>query len=866
MKSSKLITELKQQYNTMRAKTETLFFEHHDSEQYMSDQTALIDDILYTLWNQSLKNAPVCLIALGGYGRKQLHPYSDIDILILTNEDISKDNYLFIERFIAVVWDIGLTISQSVHSLNTCLAFAKNDLNFMTNLLDRRYIAGDDNILSDLEQSLTEEPLWDSSAFFTAKLAEQKKRHQKYGNSSYNLEPNIKQGPGGMRDIQTIFWIAKHHFKIKTPQELVNLKFLTEEEYQSLIEGQRFLWQLRTRLHLLSGRHEERLLFEYQTTLAKEQSEVFDTTNAAVEAFMQKYYKTVKEINELKDLLLQLFDETILHNCDTSHYQPINERFHSINDYLEIKHPKFLQSNPEILIEIFLIMAKSPSIKGIRATTIRLLREHRHLVTETFRNKEIHCQFFVELFTQYGVISQQVRLLNRYGILENYLPFFKILVGQMQHDLFHMYTVDRHIIGILQNIDHFYNDQQVELFPHCSDAMKKIDKPIHLYLGAFFHDAGKGQGGDHSIIGAELAEKFCIQHNISTEGMQLITWLVRHHLLMSETAQRMDIYDPDVVAQFAQKIETKHRLHHLYLLTCADIHATNESLWNSWRSSLLRDLYLATLEHFSREKSHKIEAAKLVTQIQFQALGVLETDYFHEVQINDACELWQQWSNPYFLHHSPKRIAWHTAAILKHEIDPLILISPYRNQGGTEIFIYIKDKDYIFSNTTAVLDKLQLSIVEAQIITAKNGYTLDSFIVINKQGRMLADAAEINRLHQLLLKQLVALPVSPHLTKRRISRRLKYFNQTIKITIINNKRTEVHIRTSDRPGLLARIALAFVACNIRLINAKISTLGDQVEDIFFISDPQGNKIEQPATQQQIIQTIEAHILKGKTSR
>lgn len=866
MKSSKRITELKNQYKATRSEIKAEFSQHNDARQLMLEGTQLIDKLLKALWQYSLQDTPACLIALGGYGRCQLHPCSDIDALLLTKTTPDKDDCLKIERFIATVWDVGLTISQSVHDLPTCLAFAKDDLSFMTNLLDRRYLTGCETLFSSLEKALEENQLWDSGQFYKAKLEEQAIRHQKYGNSSYNLEPNIKQGPGGLRDIQTIFWIAKHHFKIRTPNDLVALGFLTKEEYATLNQGESFLWQLRTQLHLLTGRNEDRLLFEYQTTLAKQQTNKFKTPNAAVEFFMQTYYRSVKEINELKDLLLQLFDETILHGNDISHYQPINERFHCINDYIEIKDQALLQTYPEMLVEIFLIMAKDPNIKGIRATSIRLLREHRHLIDNAFRDKQIHRDFFIELFQQSGAISQQVRLLNRYGILENYLPFFKIIVGQMQHDLFHMYTVDRHIIGILQNIDHFYNENEIELFPFCSEAIKKIDDPLYLYLAAFFHDMGKGQGGDHSIIGAQLAEQFCQQHNIPKEGEQMIVWLVQNHLLMSNTAQRMDIYDPEVIAQFATQVTTKDYLHHLYLLTCADIHATNENLWNSWRSSLLRDLYLATLEHFKQENNQKIEVAKLVTQIQLQTLAIIEADFYHQVQVDDACELWQQWSNPYFLHHSVKRIAWHTAKILGRETEPLILISPYRNQGGTEIFIYIKDRDYIFSNTTAVLDKLQLNIVEAQVITARDGYTLDSFIVINKLGKTITDQHEITRIQDLLHKQLIKLSPKPRLIKRRISRRLLHFSRSIDIKITNNKQTEIHIKTSDRPGLLARIALALVECNVRLINAKISTLGDQVEDIFFVSTPQGGRIEEAEQQQRIIETMTNRILKpGGTS-
>lgn len=833
--------KFKKQYRSSELLLEQAFNSDQKINSIIQVRSKLIDTLIIQAWQYIglPTEQEFCLIATGGYGRQELHPYSDVDLLILVADDFRKQYTSVLESLITFLWDIGFQISQSVRSLEESIHYATSDLSTATSLLDRRYLLGNKELYAKFVDEVSIQKLWDSQKFFTEKLAEQKLRYQKYGNTSYNLEPNIKEGPGGLRDIQMILWIAKQRFSLEKIEDLVEHGFLTSKEVNTLIHGQYYLCALRTALHHLCKHKEERLLFDHQLQLAQNKYGTELANNMAVERFMQTYYRTVKEMNELNDLLMQLFQEIIFSKKTLPKPVKLNDRFQVRNDVIEINDSDVFKNNPSSLLEIFVCLAKNPQLQGVRASTIRQITRWRDLIDAEFRDSPKNHKLFIELFQQKSDISRQLRLMNRYGILGRYLPAFGNIIGQMQYDLYHLYTVDRHLIAIVQNVCKF--SEEPEQFPLCYQLLKQIPKREILLLAALFHDLGKGQGGDHSEIGAKLADEFCRQHEIDDYDRELMMWLVEKHLVMSNTAQRKDIYDPDVIAEFAETVKYKAYLDHLYILTCADLIATNDNLWNSWRDSLLRDLYKATEQALISKRDQKIKTATIIQAIKQESMAILLNSESELITEEAVTKLWEQWNKTYFLHHEPVQIASHTQAVLEHmsQHSPLILTSTYHNQGGTEIFINLPDQNYIFANTTAILDSFDLNIVDAQIITTHSGFTLDSYVVIDRKGKAIKDEKLLANIRNKLKQQLTGQIQPPHITNRRQTRRQRHFKYPSKINFSqdqNRNRTIMELNTPDRSGLLAKVGMAFAEANVRLQSAKIATLGEKVEDLFYITD------------------------------
>lgn len=793
---------------------------------------------------------------MGGYGRQELHPYSDIDILILAHESSLTSKSILISQFVTLLWDIGLQIGSSVRTVSQTRQMVIEDITCATSLLDARFLQGSMALFLQMGNEADPRKLWSSRDFYAAKRKEQELRYEKYGDTSYHLEPNLKESPGALRDIQTTLWIAQHFYGVKKFEELEAKGFLTLEELHILQKEQNQLWRLRTTLHHMTGRDENRLLFDYQLRIAQTSKPEL-SPQAAVENLMQNYYRTVWELNALNDMLLQWLDE-VIYNDKSIKITRINNRFSICNGYIEVSSPKVFEECPESLIEIFVLFARRRKIKGLRATTIRSLRNHRYLITSNYKKNLKVTTLFMSLFQESGNIAKALKLMNRYGILGKYLNAFGHLIGRMQYDLYHIYTVDRHLIVAVHNIYRFTLEKYKEMFPLCFDLIKTIPKMELLYLAAFFHDMGKCHGGDHSKVGAKLTKDFCKTHHLSEQDTALLVWLVEHHLIMSVTAQRMDIYDPDVINHFANLVRNELYLKYLYLLTCADIWATNPALWNNWKASLLGNLYQSTLRVLS-DNSVKIDKLRLIEQIQEQARMLMKESAMDASMING---LWNQWGNQYFLHHSPEKIVWHTQAILNHhhkEI-PLVLVSSYKNQSGTEIFIHMLDRDFIFSNTTLVLDKFDLNIVEAQVITTADGTTLDSYIVIDKKGNPLTNTKKINELADALSMQLQN-PHKPRLLKRYHQKKSQHFTHSPEIRLshhVNSNETQLDITVPDRPGLLACIGMAFVDAEIQVRHAKIVTLGERVEDTFRITDKNACALSEEK-QQKLSQELQKYL-------
>ncbi|TCO83707.1 UTP--GlnB (protein PII) uridylyltransferase GlnD [Plasticicumulans lactativorans] len=803
----------------------------------------LIDHALTLVWTHFLGSAPaeIALLAVGGYGRGELHPCSDVDIMLLLRHAEDADTGGRIEQFLTFLWDIGLEVGQSVRTLEDCERECAADLTVATNLMEARLLAGPAALYHAMRARTGPERVWPVRQFFEAKRQEQIRRYRKYHDTEYDLEPNVKEGPGGLRDLQMIGWVAKRHFGANTLEDLVGHGFLTEREYRDLLGYRDFLWQVRFGLHAITGRREDRLLFDHQRTLAKLFGYTESVSALAVEQFMQRYYRTIMELSRLNGMLLQLFEEAILLADDDAPPQPLNRRFQVRKGYLEATRPNVFLRYPLALLELFLLLQQHPEIKGVRAETVRLVRDHRPLIDERFRNDVRAKTLFMEILRQPRCLTRQLRRMNQYGILAAYLPEFAQIVGRMQHDLFHTYTVDQHTLFVVRNLRRFYLPKFEHEFPHCSEVCKRIPKPELLYIAALYHDIAKGRGGDHSVLGAEDAEAFCERHGLSRFDTGLVKWLVRYHLLMSVTAQKKDIQDPEVIQTFARQVGDQNRLDYLYLLTVADIRATNPSLWNTWRASLLRELFEATRRALLRGLGTPLDKEECIREIQSAARAHLARTGIDRTRI-DA--VWSGFGDDYFLRYSPDEIAWHTRAILKKkESTPLppvlVLAREDAARGGTELFIYARDQKNLFATIVAVLDQLGLTVLDARIITSHGDFTLDSFTVLEDSGAPITDRPRIRAITRTLRRYLQHPEQPVALTSRRAPRVLKHFRIPTQVSVsddVANRRTVLQIITWDRPGLLARIGRAFVDCDILVHNAKIATLGERAEDVFFITD------------------------------
>ncbi|WP_252180095.1 [protein-PII] uridylyltransferase [Endozoicomonas sp. 4G] len=851
--------------NTLQACKETLnqwFRQEVNIDQLVYSYTWLIDQMLITAWEQSAWDDAkhISLLAVGGYGRGELHPGSDIDILILLESDKYQAHQSEIEAFITILWDIGLKVGSSVRSIKECAEQARDDLTIITNLMEARPLSDPKSLNKRLQEMIDVRHMWPSDQYLQAKFDEQKARHKKYADTAYSLEPNIKGSPGGIRDLHMLGWAAKRHFGTQDPIKLMDLNFLTDTEYQQLIRCRAFLWKIRWALHTLTGRGEDRLLFDHQRSLAKQFGYQDHPGSLAVEQFMQSYFRTVLIVDQFKDLILQHFDDTILKADKPQTITPINERFQIYNGYIEVTHDRVFTEHPPAILELFVLMTRDPNILGPRAETIRLLRDVRHIVDNRFRKDPRCSKLFLQLLQAPYGLTISLRRMARYGILGRYLPEFGRIIGQMQFDLFHAYTVDAHTLLLIKHLRSFRYEENKQRYPIACKLIHDIKKPELLYVAGLYHDIGKGRGGDHSQLGAADAEVFCRRHGLRRVDTRLIVWLVREHLSLSTTAQKKDLSDPEVIHDFARKVGNLNNLNHLYLLTIADINATNPALWNGWRSSLLQQLYSQTRQVLEYGIENMPDSHERVQDIQQETLELLAGDNLNTQSIQS---LWNTLDDDYFCRHDPHEIAWHTRGILNHKpLEPLVLTRETdtdREHSGSQIFVYTPDRPNLFAATVAGLDSLHLSIQDARIITSSHQFSLDTYTVLEEDGSAIGNnesrIVQIQSHLQDILNNPKQMPVA---AQRRTPRQLRHFAKEPQITISNLpgiKKTLLEIKATDRPGLLARVVRTFVELELQVHNAKVATFGEKLEDSFFITDKHHQPISDPDFAQHICQTL-----------
>lgn len=837
-----VIDEKTQAYNE-------LFHDLYPIEKLVKGLSAFFDEILQTAWvMKGLSDEQhISLVAVGGYGRGELHPKSDIDLLLLIENEASapKDK---IEAFITFLWDINLDIGHSVRTIDQSAEMAKQDLTVITNLIESRTLAGPNELLTALNTQIGIDKMWDGHTFYRAKLEEQKQRHNKYQNTAYNLEPNLKECPGGLRDMQVIDWVAKRHLHTSRLSALIDKNFLSEEEYIQLKGAVSHLWRIRWALHMVVKRKEDRLLFDHQRTLTTLFGYDDDDLKRNVERFMQGYYQSVASIQQLNNLLLQHFEESFLPQESRETPKTLNERFQVANGKIEARSARLFQEHPSCLLEVYVLLGAHEEVSEIRAHTMRQIRDNLDLIDDNFKNDKVNKGLFLDIMASRYRLTSILRSMKHLGVLSRYLPEFGAIVGQMQHDLFHIYTVDAHTLQLIENLRRLRLPESKQKFPISFQTIRHIAKVELLYIAGLFHDIAKGRGGDHSELGCVDAQVFCESHGLSKQDTNLVVWLVKHHLVMSVTAQRKDISDPEVIWEFANFVQDQEHLDYLFLLTVADINATNPTMWNSWRASLMRQLYLETRRALRRGLDSPIDAETISDEHKQRAVEIIIE---RNIDLMEAENLWKLMEDEYFIRSNGGEIAWNTEAILKHSDSskPLIAITPMggRNfSGASKVFIYTPISQHLFAATTAIFEQLGLTVLDAKTFNTHHDYSLDSFVVMDSNDNALyQDQDRIDFIRNTLMEQLETPSLYESMIQRHTPRILKMFTSPAEAHFVSQPEevwSALEVIAPDRPGLLALVSQFFVNNGIMLHKAKIATLGERVEDTFYVTEENGDLI------------------------
>ena len=808
----------------------------------------LIDQLLEKAWIRFFPESTPSpsLIAAGGYGRRELNLESDIDLLILL-PDLSSNpaNAPLLansESFIRFCWDIGLKVGHSIRNLEEAIEVASEDLSAMTNMMETRLIHGERDDFERLQIRLRKKDMWPWSRYMEAKLKEQQARHFHFGDTAYNLEPNIKESPGGLRDLHMVSWVANRYFGTSDFAELVEHEFLTPQEYAGLIKCRNFLWQLRNGLHLITGRCEDRLVFDHQRELAKQLGFKQKGNHLAVEEMMKRYYRTVKEVQLLNEITLQHFEEVIL-SPNTPKPKKLNPRFNAIGNYLEAARSDLFETQPNALLELFYLMQQQPELVGVRASTIRLVRSNLDKIDSQFRKDPENQATFLNIFKHQDGLTHSLRRMNAYGVLGKFFPEFGKIVGQMQHDLFHVFTVDAHSLFVVGNLRKLMLDRFENEFPILRTILSKLNRRDRLYIAALCHDIGKGSGKDHSEVGEKITLSLCKRLGMSEYDIEFVAWLVRNHLIMSWTAQREDTSDQSVIDRFAQRVGDQEHLDNLYLLTVADIRGTSPNVWNEWKGQLLSDLHTST----SRRMRSGISGPEAISKRVEDRKNAIEKLVSQTISDKKLNQFWNQLDQEYFLRNGPETCAWHAQQICVAEILdlPLVAIRHRPEVKAQQILVATPDSDDLLSRSTGAIDNLGLSILDARIHQTKSGLGILVFVTsINDEDAENKDYQDIqiSRIREFLLSAKENyVPAS-----RVLPRAIKQFSVETLVTFndeINLDHTMMEIVSRDRPGLLYHVSIALLECKVRLVSAKVSTVGEKAEDTFFITDRDGNPVK-----------------------
>ena len=824
--------QLKRQLKADRQIVIAAFHEDGKPEKLLRSLRQSVDAVLSTAWQAAALPANTALVGVGGYGRGELFPYSDVDLLILLEQAPDAATQSKLEELVQLLWDLGLEIGHSIRTVDECMSESQADITVQTSLLEARLICGDQPLFEQMQRRY--DAAMDPQAFFHAKMLEMRQRHAKYEDTAYSLEPNCKESPGGLRDLQVILWMVKAAGLANSWRTLATSGLITQTEAKQLMEKERAFKDIRVRLHLHAGRREDRLVFDVQTAIAETLG--LQATGSGVhmrrasEYLMQRYYWAAKTVTQLNTILLQNIEERLFPQSGQA--VAINERFNELNGFIDISADDTFEKHPSAMLEIFVLMTERPALKGMTSRATRALWHERFKIDAAFRHNPVNRALFLRILQAPVGIIHALRRMNEMSVLGRYLPNFRKIVGQMQHDLFHVYTVDQHILMVVRNMRRFTMTEHAHEYPFCSQLMANFAQPWLLYLGALFHDIAKGRGGDHSKLGTVDATQFCEEHGMSAEDTELVVFLVENHLTMSQVAQKQDLSDPDVIAAFAHTVKDERHLTALYLLTVADIRGTSPKVWNAWKAKLLEDLYRITLRVLGGEPH---SADRELKNRQQEALATLRL-YGLPPDAHEA--LWQQLDVAYFLRHDASDIAWQTRALYDrlNSDKPVIKCRLATIGEGLQIAVYIKDQPDLFARICSYFDRKNFSILDAKIHTTRHGYALDTFLV-TEQSFAKSYRDIISLIEHELCELLTTPEALPAPSKGRLSRLSRNFPIQPTVDLRPDERGQYYllsVAANDRTGLLYSIANVLTKYRINLHTAKVMTLGERVEDVFLV--------------------------------
>ncbi len=794
-----------------------------------------VDGTLAGLWNAAAMPSGAALLAVGGYGRGELFPHSDVDVLVLVAPGAAQSAKAQIESFITACWDLGLEIGSAVRSVEECVEEARRDVTVQTALLEARFICGARRPFARF-RSATAEAL-EIRAFLRAKTLEMRQRHVKFEGTPYALEPNCKESPGGLRDLQVVIWIARAAGLGRTWSELAGKGLITPFEVNQLHKHEGSLRVIRAMLHAVAGRREDRLVFDLQTALAEAFGYKATKGQRSSEVLMHRYYWAAKAVTQLNQILMLNIEERIS-GSEQAPMRRINERFFDRSGTLEVARDDLYFENPHAILETFLVYQQTPGLQGLSSRTLRALYTARNTMDARFRHDPLNRELFMDMLRQPSGTTHAFRLMNQTSVLGRYLWVFRRIVGRMQHDLFHVYTVDQHILMVLRNMRRFFIPEHAHEYPFCSQLASTWDAPWLLYVAALFHDVAKGRGGDHSELGAREARRFCRDHGIAKAETQLIEFLVKHHLTMSRIAQKEDLSDAEVIAGFARLMGTERRLTALYLLTVADIRGTSPKVWNAWKGKLLEDLYRLTLRALGGARLNldaEIEARKQ------EARGMLA---LRSALPGTEEPLWKTLEISYFARHDAADIAWHARELWRHlETQvPVVRARPSSVGDGLQVLVFAPDRPDLFARICGYFDSAGFSVQDAKVHTTRAGYALDTFQIVSAYGEEAVSGYRdfIQLVEIQATSALASSGPLPETGRGRVSRRVRSFPITPRVSLAPDERAQrwlLTVSASDRSGLLYAIARVLARNRINLQLAKVTTLGERVEDTFLVDGP-----------------------------
>jgi [protein-PII] uridylyltransferase len=844
------IARLKTTFNEARQAAFQQFRSKPQAEPLLAATTLATDQLLRALWASAQMPASAALCAVGGYGRTEQFPHSDVDLLILMPSEPQGDELGIIEQFVGRCWDIGLPLGHSVRTIDQCLSEAAQDVTVMTSLLEVRYLCGSRAFVKRLQQRLDQQI--DPVRFLEAKVLEQQQRHAKYQDTPYSLEPNAKESPGGLRDLHILRWVARAARKGQSWAEMARHGLMTEQEARKARQTEGQLKQIRAWLHLLAGRREDRLVFDLQAPVARALGFNDGSNRRASEELMQRYYRAAKAATQLNHLVLLSLAEQVQPDAERAakraalSVRAIDHQFQEVAGHLDLVDPERFERSPVAMLEAFLCLQQHPELRGMSAPTLRAMWHARDRIDGKVRRSPEARSVFLQILQQPRGITHALRGMNQWSVLGRYLPVFRRIVGRMQHDLFHVYTVDQHILMVVRNVRRFTMAEHAHEYPLCTQLMADFGRPWILYIAALFHDIAKGRGGDHSLLGKADARRFCRNHGLTEADTNLVVFLVEHHLTMSSVAQKQDLSDPKVIERFATLVGDTQHLCALYLLTVADIRGTSPKVWNAWKGKLLEDLYRASLSVL------KGQSPGLETQLDARRAEAVRILNLYALPKDAYEELWNQLDIAYFLRSEASDVAWHTRVLYRHAATQVPVVrarlSPFGE--GFQLVVYVPDQNDLFARICGYFDRRNLSVLQAQVHTTRHGYALDSFALIDPSGD--AHYRDMLSLVETELAQLLQVRSTlPNPSRGRMSRRSRSFPMRPRVELRPDERGSrflLSIQANDRTGLLYGVARVLGKHGLNLHTARVTTLGERVEDVFLID---GQALSNPKQQLQI---------------